>query len=61
METLTEIACLFALFTLTQGAIFSADAEKRITSYVETSMKCHNIPGMTLSVVKGNNLVGRQR
>ena len=47
---------LFIFLTLSQGAIFSPDFETKIVSYIEESMKCHNVPGMTLSVVKGNYL-----
>ena len=41
------------LFIPSNGRIFSPDAERDIRAFVEASMKCHHIPGMTLSVVKG--------
>ena len=53
MEVLIRHVCLLKLLTLSHGAIFSADFETNLISYIETSMKCHNVPGMTLSVVKG--------
>ena len=42
------------LFALSNGEVFSPEFEKDLKAYVEASMKCHHIPGMTLSVVKGN-------
>ena len=51
----------FLLFVIllipSDGRIFSPDIERDIRSFTDASMKCHHIPGMTLSVVKGKLFV----
>ena len=49
-----EVFLIFMLlFIPSDGRIFSPEIVRDIRSFVEASMKCHHIPGMTLSVVKG--------
>ena len=38
------------------GAIFSTQFETTLNSYIETSMKCHRVPGMTSAVVKSKQI-----
>ena len=45
------------LFTLGYGAVFTPELEMDIRSFINVSMKCHHIPGMTLTVVKGKSFI----
>ena len=55
-----ENMALWILYVLllpcVRGAIFSTQFETALNSYIETSMKCHHVPGMTLAVVKGKQI-----
>ena len=53
MEVLKGYLCSLFLLAVSNAAIFSPEFEKKLDSYIEASRRCHYIPGMTLSVVKG--------
>ena len=45
---------LFLQIFLSHAAVFTPETETDIRAYINTSMNCRRIPGMTLAVVKGN-------
>ena len=55
MAALNRHIYLLFFLTLSYAAVFSPEFERKLNSYIEASMKCHHIPGMTLSVVKGRH------
>lgn len=48
--------CVLVLILSSDGEVFPPTLEQKIRSYIEASMTCHHIPGMTLAVVKGKHL-----
>ena len=50
---LLHILYLFIFLISSHAAIFTPEFQRELVSYIEDSMKCHHVPGMTLSVVKG--------
>ena len=53
MSVLSFLFSVLILGSVTGAAVFRQDVEKEIVAMIDASMKCHHIPGMTLSVVKG--------
>ena len=54
MESIRTTVFLLLTSCITGHAtVFDQDVEQKVKSYIDVSMKCRNIPGMTLSVVKG--------
>ena len=45
----------FLLFVVgvSQGVVFTPEFEAELRSFIDVSMDCRRIPGMTLTVVKG--------
>ena len=39
---------------LTDGAVFTADQTTQIDNFITTLMDCNDIPGLSITVVKGN-------
>ena len=54
MELIKYLLCIQGVLLISNAAVFDQGFEKRLYSFVENSMKCHNVPGFTLSVVKGD-------
>ena len=52
-----SIICFVSLFSLVTAVVLGPDFEKQLVSFVEASMKCHHIAGMTLAIVKGKSPV----
>ena len=52
-----SIICFVSLFSLATAVVLDPDFEKKLVSFVEASMKCHHIAGMTLAIVKGKSSV----
>ena len=44
---------LFLLLSVSNGTLLQPEVRARVQSFIEASMKCHHIPGMTLSIVEG--------
>ena len=40
-------------FSFCHASIFSPDFETKLQTFIDASIKCRHVPGMTLSVVKG--------
>ena len=51
------ILVLFRSVLDAEGAILSSKFEASLNSFIQTSMKCHHIPGMTLAIVKGISVI----
>ena len=47
------ILVLFTMVSTGESAVLSSEFEAALDSFIQTSMKCHHIPGMTLAIVKG--------
>ena len=45
--------CMLSLLALGNAVVFPKEFETKLQSFIEASMKCHHIPGMTLSIVQG--------
>ena len=48
------------LLNYTSATLFTVDAERDVRSFINASMNCHHIPGMTIAVVKGNRASSRE-
>ena len=44
---------LFLLLSVSNGTLLQPEVKARVQSFIEASMECHHIPGMTLSIVEG--------
>ena len=44
---------LFLLLSVSNGTLLQPEVKARVQPFIEASMKCHHIPGMTLSIVEG--------
>ena len=51
---------LFLLLSVSHGTLLQPEVKARVQSFIEASMKCHHIPGMTLSIVEGKIIRIRQ-
>ena len=47
------IVMLFTMVSTGDSAVLTSEFEATLDSFIQTSMKCHYIPGMTLAIVKG--------
>ena len=52
-----QFTILFSCLSLGTAMVISPVFEQKLVSMVETSMKCRNIAGMTLAIVKGEFFV----
>ena len=48
-----KFLCLFGFFVHCRALMFSAEFNRKLVIFVQESVKCHHVPGMTLSIVKG--------
>ena len=56
MESSKSLLVLLSVLLTVHGAVFDQSFERDLESFVENSMKCHEVPGYTLSVVKGGDV-----
>ena len=56
MEFIKSLLCIQSALLISHAVVFDGMFEKELDSFIDTSMKCHNVPGFTLSVIKGNEV-----
>ena len=44
---------LFLLLSVSHGTSLQPEVKAKVQSFIEASMECHHIPGMTLSIIEG--------
>ena len=54
----TSLLCVILLLlggiTLADGEILSAEQTTRLREFIETVRRCHDVPGLSIAVVRGN-------
>ena len=45
---------VFCWVTFTDGAIFTEDQAREVGNFINTVIGCHDVPGLAIAVVKGN-------
>ena len=51
---LLGLGCVFSVVSPSWAEVFTPEFESNLDSFVKAVMTCRHIPGLTLSVVKGN-------
>ncbi|XP_048243249.1 penicillin-binding protein 4-like isoform X2 [Haliotis rufescens] len=50
-----QVLTFLGFITVGSGDVFTHEESEDIKGYLETMMGCHNIPGLTIAVIKGND------
>ena len=56
-SSIAIIVMLVAVFSGSSAELLNAEDEQRLVSFVKNLMECRNIPGLTMTIVKGIVLV----
>ena len=56
MEFVKCLLCTLGSLLLSHATVFDGTFEKGLDSFIDKSMKCRDVPGFTLSVVKGKDV-----